>query len=65
MYIRSPYKNWNPDKIFILPPDKKTDDKKFNYFKCRILYNYELSDGTEMKEPLLIEFSDEEVNVFK
>jgi hypothetical protein len=63
MYIRPPYKDWNPDKIFILPPSKKEDAKKTNYFRCQIQYNYELSDGTEITGPLLIQFLMKRVKV--
>jgi hypothetical protein len=61
MLIRSPYKEWDPDRIFISAPDKReSNDKKASFFECIIQYNYKLPDGTEMKGPLLIEFPHED-----
>lgn len=61
MTIRSPYKDWDIDRIFISTPDKKESaDKKATYFECNIQYNYKLHDGTDMKGPLLVEFPHEE-----
>jgi hypothetical protein len=61
MSIRSPYKDWDPDRMFISPPDKKeSGDKKAVYYECPIQYNYKLPDGSEMKGPLLIEFPHED-----
>jgi hypothetical protein len=51
MILRPPYKEWNPDRIVILLPDKKDI-----HCKCAIQYKYKLCDGIEIQGPLLVEF---------
>jgi hypothetical protein len=50
MLIRSPYKEWDPDRILISPPEKRESaNKKSVFYECPFQYNYKLADGSEMK----------------
>jgi hypothetical protein len=57
MQLRSPYTNWDINKLIILPPTQgESKNKKAKFFNGNFAYTYTLPDGNEQKGPLRIEF---------